>query len=54
MHAADLCSDMNILKLAQDEAQMLLSSDPELSKPEHSLLLQKVDKLFSQNADSFN
>lgn len=54
MRAADLCADVNVLKLAQDEAQALLSRDPELAAPDHRVLRQKVEQLFEMNTDSFN
>ena len=54
MHVADLGADVNILQTAQDEAKLLLERDPELTAPGHELLRQKVEKLFTLSADSFN
>ena len=54
MHIADLCSDINVLQTAQDAAKELLAADPELSRPEHAKLRERVAKLFADNADTFN
>jgi ATP-dependent DNA helicase RecG len=54
MHIADLCSDMNILQTAQDAAKELLASDPQLSRPEHRKLHDRVEQLFEANTDTFN
>ena len=54
MHVADLGADMTTLQKAQDEAKLLLQADPELSMPEHRLLRERVERLFSLSADSFN
>ena len=54
MHVADLCSDMNVLQTAQQAAQELLSSDPELAAPEHASLRTAVERLFTLNADTLN
>ena len=54
MHVADLGADVNVLQRAQQEANLLLAGDPELSAPEHAALRESVDRLLSQNVDSFN
>ena len=54
MHIADLCSDMSVLQTAQQAAQELLLSDPELSAPEHAQLKTAVERLFTLNADALN
>ena len=54
MHVADLGADAQILQKAQQAALKLLDEDPGLSAPEHRELCQKVDRLFQNNADSFN
>ena len=54
MHVADLCSDMNILQMAQAAAQELLANDPDLALPEHEQLRLAVDRLFTANADTLN
>lgn len=52
MHVADLGADVNVLQNAQNAAQELLKSDPELENyPE---LRDRVKMLFEKNADSFN
>lgn len=54
MHVADLGSDMNVLQTAQQAAQELLLSDPELTAPEHRPLRNAVEHLFEINADTLN
>lgn len=54
MHVADLGADANVLKRAQDEAAAVLAADPELAQAEHRVLRERIEKLFSINADSFN
>ncbi|MBQ9686870.1 MAG: ATP-dependent DNA helicase RecG [Oscillospiraceae bacterium] len=54
MHVADLGADVNVLQKAQQEANLLLASDPALSLPEHAALRESVDRLLRVNADSFN
>ena len=54
MHIADLGADVAMMQLAQQEANHLLSIDPQLSLPEHSLLKQRIDYIFSKNTNSFN
>ncbi len=54
MHIADLGADVNIMQQAQQEANRLLALDPELKAPENALLKERIDFLFSKNADSFN
>lgn len=49
MHLADLGADTNILKAAQDEARILLTSDPELTEPEHQLLHGRIEEMLKQN-----
>lgn len=51
---ADLAHDTRVLYEARDAAQQLLREDPELAKPEHRLLRQRVDTLFKQRRDSLN
>lgn len=53
MHLADLGADTKILKAAQDEAKALLERDKTLSLPEHALLRERVDRMFSENT-TFN
>jgi ATP-dependent DNA helicase RecG len=54
MHVADLGADVNVLQTAQQEAQLLLASDPDLSRPEHRALKKRIDLLFEQSDASFN
>ena len=54
MHVADLGADVNVLQQAQEEAQRLLSQDPELRAPENAALRERVEKLFEKSAAGFN
>lgn len=54
MHVADLGADTKILKRAQEEANLLLASDPELKGAENAELARQVERLFEVNADGFN
>ena len=51
---ADLAGDMRVLKEAQNAAEELLRADPGLTEPEHTRLLARVKKLFSEQGDVFN
>ena len=54
MHVADLGADTQVLKTAQEEAKALLAADPQLSRPEHAALRERIETLFRNNTDSFN
>ncbi|MCI5563858.1 MAG: ATP-dependent DNA helicase RecG [Intestinimonas massiliensis] len=54
LRMADLNTDTRVLKEARDAAASLLSADPDLSRPEHRPLLEKVRRLFQENPDMFN
>ena len=54
LRMADLNTDTRVLKEARDAAVALLSADPDLSRPEHRPLLEKVRRLFQENPDMFN
>ena len=54
MHVADLGADVNVLRRAQEEAQLILAADPALNAPEHRALRDRVDQLFRNSTDSFN
>jgi len=54
MKIADLSSDMSLLSDAQGAASELLDSDPELSRPENSVLRKRIEELFEINGDTFN
>ncbi|MDR1130999.1 MAG: ATP-dependent DNA helicase RecG [Oscillospiraceae bacterium] len=54
MGLADLGMDMRVLSEAQDAANALLRSDPELRAPENAKLRERIDTLFSCNEGTFN
>ena len=54
MHIASLCTDMRILRDAQDAANALLQTDPELKAPENARLKAQVDRLFAESAGTMN
>ena len=54
MHVADLGADTSILKAAQEDANRLLSADPELDAEEHRLLRRRVLELLSENLSGLN
>ena len=54
MHVADLGVNTDTLKIAQEEANLVLGKDPELSSSENALLKQRIDAMFSSNFDRFN
>ena len=54
MHVADLGADVNIMQTAQNESALLLRDDPNLRAPENAPLKERIEKLFTANADSFN
>ena len=54
LRMADLNTDTRVLKEARDAAAALLSADPDVSRPEHRPLLEKVRRLFEENPDMFN
>jgi len=54
MKIADLSCDMGLLREAQSAALELLACDPHLEAPENRLLRERINKTFSENADSFN
>ena len=53
-HIADLGADAQTLQRAQQEASLLLASDPELSLPKHRALRDRVEHLFREHADTMN
>ncbi|MBR1457427.1 MAG: ATP-dependent DNA helicase RecG [Oscillospiraceae bacterium] len=53
-HIADLGADTEILQRAQQEANALLASDPDLASPENTQLRDRVEQLFRRRTDSFN
>ena len=54
MHIASLCTDMRVLRDAQDAANALLQTDPELKAPENARLKAQVDRLFAESAGTMN
>ena len=54
MHMADLGADVQLLQRAQDEAAKLLLCDPGLNSPQYRELKEAVERMISQNTDSFN
>ncbi|MBP8640118.1 MAG: ATP-dependent DNA helicase RecG [Oscillospiraceae bacterium] len=54
MHIADLCTDVRILRDAQEAAQELLKADPDLTRPENENLRNRINELFAVNEGSFN
>ena len=53
-HIADLGTDVNVLKEAQEQAMLLLEEDPGLNLPANALLKQRINELFTINKDTFN
>ena len=47
LQIADLVQDTRTLTVAQAEAKALLAVDPSLSRPEHKVLSDEVERLFS-------
>ena len=54
MHMADLGADVQLLQRAQDQAAKLMLADPGLKAPEHRELKEAVERMISENTDSFN
>lgn len=54
MHIASLCTDMRILRDAQDAANVLLKEDPELKQPENGRLKARIDELFTESKGTLN
>lgn len=54
MHVADLGADVNIMQTAQSESMRVLQDDPTLEKREHAALKERIERLFTSSADSFN
>ena len=54
LRVANLNTDTRVLKEAQEAAAGLLAEDPDLSRPEHHALLERVRRLFDQDPDRFN
>ena len=54
LKVADFAADMEVLKEAKAAAETLIAADPELSRPEHSLLKARVQRMFEENPEMFN
>lgn len=54
MRIANLCSDMNLIKEAQDCARALLCEDPQLEKPEHAPLRRHIHLMFQKSQGSLS
>ena len=54
MKIADLCTDMDLLKSAQDYARLLISADPELESEGNRALLTRINELFYISGEKFN
>jgi len=54
MHIANFATDMLVLNQAQNAAENLLKSDPELKLPENRKLAEQIERLFVINADKMN
>ena len=54
LRVANLNTDTRVLKEAQEAAAGLLAEEPDLSRPEHHALLERVRRLFDQDPDRFN
>lgn len=52
LKVANLFSDMNILKVAQKDANEIMENDPNLSRPEHRGLRNRVMELFKDNEEN--
>jgi ATP-dependent DNA helicase RecG len=51
LRLASLLHDIEVLKMAQEDAAALFDSDPELARPEHQLLRESVEQFWAQAAD---
>jgi ATP-dependent DNA helicase RecG len=54
LKVADLVGDVRVLQEAKSAAERVLFSDPDLKKPEHSAMMERVEKLFEKNQDGMN
>ena len=54
LKVASLAEDVDLLREAQDAARALLAGDPELARPEHRPVLERIRALFAEEADAFN
>jgi len=54
MHIANFATDILVLNQAQNAAENLLRTDPELSAPENRKLARQIRRLFELNIDKLN
>jgi len=54
MFIANFATDMLVLHQAQNAAEALLKTDPELKAPENRKLTEQINRLFEINADKMN
>lgn len=54
MHIANFCTDVRVLKEAQDAANALLKADPQLTKAENRCLKERIEILFELNSGAMN
>ena len=54
LKVADFAADMELLKEARAAAEELVAADPELKRPAHRLLRERVRELFEENGELFN
>ncbi len=54
MHIADFCTDLRMLKDAQEAAARLLEADPDLKKAENACLKNRIEELFEINSNAMN
>lgn len=54
LHIADLGAESRTLSEAQEAAETVVASDPELSSPQHLPLSRRVNTLFASASETFN
>ncbi len=51
LHVANLATDGQIIQLAREAVDTILSNDPSLSSPGHQMLLPELSRLFARKSD---
>jgi len=51
LHVADIVGDYRLLKLARQDAFDLVKSDPDMSRPEHRNICERMEKVFKDRLD---
>src|SRR5690606_34105058 len=54
LKVANLFTDMNILKIAQSDAQEILDNDPNLLSHENRMLGKKIESMFNKNSQELD